>query len=68
MKGEETGVPGEKTLATSFRNVDVCPVPGFAFRIWLTEFSCPQRHSVTEQLNYMKAVLPRLEAASYVYR
>ncbi|KAK7109980.1 uncharacterized protein [Littorina saxatilis] len=40
----------------------------FHKKIWLTEFSCPQKHSVSDQLNYMKAVLPRLEAASYVYR
>jgi len=40
----------------------------FHKKIWLTEFSCPQKHSVHEQLAYMKAVLPRLEAADYVYR
>ena len=34
--------------------------------IWLTEFACPQSYSVDQQLNYMKAVLPRLEAANYV--
>ena len=34
--------------------------------IWLTEFACPQTNSVDKQLNYMKAVLPRLEAANYV--
>ncbi|CAG2200720.1 unnamed protein product [Mytilus edulis] len=36
--------------------------------IWLTEFACPQKNSVNDQLNYMKAILPRLESASYVYR
>lgn len=40
----------------------------FHKQIWVTEFSCPQKHSVAEQINYMRAVLPRLESASYVYR
>jgi hypothetical protein len=37
-------------------------------RIWLTEFSCPEHPSAAFQLSYMKEVLPRLEAAPYVYR
>ncbi|XP_070212828.1 uncharacterized protein [Littorina saxatilis] len=36
--------------------------------IWFTEFACPQTQSVADQLNYMKAVLPKLEETSYVYR
>jgi hypothetical protein len=36
--------------------------------IWLTEFACPQKNSVNDQLHYMRSLLPRLEAASYVYR
>ena len=34
--------------------------------IWLTEFACPHSHSVSTQLAYMKAILPRLEAAHFV--
>ena len=37
-------------------------------KIWLTEFSCPRTTSVTKILNYMKAILPQLEKANYVYR
>ncbi|XP_046551146.1 alkali-sensitive linkage protein 1-like [Haliotis rubra] len=40
----------------------------FHKKIWLTEFACPSHNSVQDQLNYMKAILPRLEAASYVSR
>ncbi|KAK3589414.1 hypothetical protein CHS0354_020743 [Potamilus streckersoni] len=36
--------------------------------IWLTEFSCPQTHSEDRQLQYMKEILPRLEAAHFVFR
>lgn len=36
--------------------------------IWLTEFACPQKNNVNDQLHYMRSLLPRLEAASYVYR
>ena len=35
--------------------------------IWLTEFACPKSQSVNTQLHYMKEILPRLEAASYIY-
>ncbi|KAK7482016.1 hypothetical protein BaRGS_00026708, partial [Batillaria attramentaria] len=38
----------------------------FHKQIWLTEFSCPQKNSVAEQLAYMRALLPRLESAHYV--
>lgn len=34
--------------------------------IWLTEFSCPETHSAQTQLQYMKAILPLLEATDYV--
>ena len=37
-------------------------------KIWLTEFACPQTHDVNKQLHLMKTLLPRLEAADYVYR
>ena len=36
--------------------------------IWLTEFACPGNHGTSTQLAYMKDILPRLEAADYVYR
>lgn len=36
--------------------------------IWLTEFACPQDKSADDQLQFMKAILPRLESASYVFR
>ena len=36
--------------------------------IWLTEFSCPHSVSADTQLHFMKQILPRLEAASYVFR
>lgn len=36
--------------------------------IWLTEFACPQDNSAEHQLQYMKEILPRLEAAHYVFR
>ncbi|KAL4230341.1 hypothetical protein ACF0H5_010724 [Mactra antiquata] len=38
-------------------------------KIWLTEFACGDRvMDPTVQLNYMKDVLPRLEAADFVFR
>ena len=37
-------------------------------KIWLTEFACPQTHDVNKQLHLMKTLLPRLEAADYVFR
>ena len=37
-------------------------------KIWLTEFSCPRTMDYGHQLDYMKAILPRLEAADFVYR
>lgn len=36
--------------------------------IWLTEFACQKSHSVNAQLQFMKEILPRLEAAPYVFR
>ncbi|CAH1774794.1 unnamed protein product [Owenia fusiformis] len=36
--------------------------------IWLTEFACPGGDSTVRQLNYMAELLPRLEAASFVFR
>ena len=40
----------------------------YGLPIWLTEFSCPRTTSVARILNYMKGVLPRLEAAPFVFR
>jgi len=37
-------------------------------KIWLTEFSCPHTHDAHRQLQYMKDILPRLEAADYIHR
>ncbi|XP_071102939.1 uncharacterized protein [Haliotis cracherodii] len=37
-------------------------------QIWLTEFSCPKTMSVQKQLDYMKQIVPRLEAAPFIYR
>ena len=37
-------------------------------KIWLTEFACPHTKDPNVQLRYMKEVLPRLEAAHYIYR
>ena len=37
-------------------------------KIWLTEFACPLTHSVHTQMQYMSEILPRLEAAHFVYR
>ncbi|XP_060605819.1 uncharacterized protein LOC132758271 [Ruditapes philippinarum] len=37
-------------------------------KIWLTEFACGESPYELEQLNYMKDMLPRLEAADYIYR
>lgn len=36
--------------------------------IWVTEISCPQTHDPNKQLAYMKALLPRLEAAHFVHK
>nr|KAG5707667.1 hypothetical protein BaRGS_031049 [Batillaria attramentaria] len=37
-------------------------------KIWVTEFACPRHDSLQAQMNYMKAILPRLEAAPFVVR
>ncbi|XP_046560509.1 alkali-sensitive linkage protein 1-like [Haliotis rubra] len=37
-------------------------------QIWLTEFSCPKTMSVQKELDYMKQIVPRLEAAPFIYR
>lgn len=37
-------------------------------KIWLTEFACANTADPHKVLNYMKLILPRLEAAPYVYR
>ena len=37
-------------------------------KIWLTEFACPDTTDPNVQLKYMKEILPRLEAAPFVYR
>ncbi|XP_071170381.1 uncharacterized protein [Mytilus edulis] len=36
--------------------------------IWLTEFACMKTHSVNVQLQFMRDLLPRLEAAPFVFR
>ncbi|VDI27440.1 Hypothetical predicted protein [Mytilus galloprovincialis] len=36
--------------------------------IWLTEFACQYSTSTTTQLHFMKEILPKLEAATYVFR
>lgn len=43
----------------------------FQLPVWLTEFSCgdgSQRRPTSDQLTYMKSILPLLDAAPYVYR
>ncbi|KAK7485913.1 hypothetical protein BaRGS_00022908 [Batillaria attramentaria] len=40
----------------------------FHIKLWLTEFACPDAHTVSDQLTFMKVFLPRLEAAPYVAR
>lgn len=43
----------------------------YGLPIWLTEFSCgdgAQHRSTSEQLGFMSAVLPLLDAAPFVYR
>ncbi|XP_060577838.1 uncharacterized protein LOC132734956 [Ruditapes philippinarum] len=37
-------------------------------KIWLTEFACPQSWNEKQQLHLMETLLPRLEAAHYVFR
>ncbi|KAK7107696.1 uncharacterized protein [Littorina saxatilis] len=37
-------------------------------KIWITEFACPYKQSLEDQLNYMKTILPLLEASPIVYR
>lgn len=37
-------------------------------KIWLTEFACANTADPVKTLNYMKHILPRLEAADYVFR
>jgi len=36
--------------------------------VWLTEFACAGTFDVNVQLSYMQRVLPKLEAAPYVFR
>ena len=40
----------------------------FNKKIWLTEFACPHTSDGNKQLTLMKNILPRLEAAHFVYR
>ncbi|XP_053376438.1 coadhesin-like [Mercenaria mercenaria] len=40
----------------------------YSLPIWLTEFACGDETDETLMLNFMKEVLPRLEAAPFVYR
>ncbi|XP_046569908.1 alkali-sensitive linkage protein 1-like [Haliotis rubra] len=37
-------------------------------KVWLTEFACPYSSSLAHIENYMKAIIPRLEAAPFVAR
>ncbi|XP_067649109.1 uncharacterized protein [Haliotis asinina] len=37
-------------------------------KLWLTEFACPYSSSLSHIENYMKAIVPRLEAAPFVAR
>ncbi|KAL4223213.1 hypothetical protein ACF0H5_016685 [Mactra antiquata] len=36
--------------------------------IWFTEFACPNTDDPEKELEYMKEILPRLEAAPYIFR
>ena len=40
----------------------------YGLKIWLTEFACSYSTSTTEELKYMKEILPRLETADFVLR
>lgn len=40
----------------------------YRLKIWLTEFACPFSTDPEEELKYMKQLIPRLEAADYVFR
>ena len=37
-------------------------------KIWLTEFACPMTHDQNVIKQYMREVIPRLEAAHFVER
>ncbi|XP_052782745.1 uncharacterized protein LOC128218991 [Mya arenaria] len=37
-------------------------------KVWLTEFACPHTTDENDHLHLMQTLLPRLEAANYVYR
>ena len=37
-------------------------------KIWLTEFACSYSSDARKQLHYMQTLLPKLEAAPFVYR
>ncbi|XP_052785112.1 uncharacterized protein LOC128220664 [Mya arenaria] len=37
-------------------------------KVWLTEFACPHTEDENVQLHLMQTLLPRLEAANYIYR
>lgn len=40
----------------------------YGLQIWLTEFACPYTSSPQEELDYMQRIIPRLDAAEFVYR
>ena len=43
----------------------------YGYKVWLTEFSCgdgAEQRSTAEHIAFMKAILPLLDAAEYVYR
>jgi hypothetical protein len=37
-------------------------------KIWLTEFACPYAVSPAKELKFMKELLPKLEAAPFIFR
>lgn len=37
-------------------------------KIWLTEFACSKTRSPSRQMNFMRKILPQLEAADFIYR
>jgi hypothetical protein len=40
----------------------------FKLQIWVTEFACPAETDPAIVLEFMKAILPRLEEAPYIFR
>lgn len=40
----------------------------YGLQIWLTEFACPYSSDPEEELKFMEDIIPRLEAAPFVFR